>query len=196
MQNEEHFMRRELTCLAALVLVGIGYVLGAAGFTSSTLLLAQAGATDKGGAATDAGGPSEETLAKIKAADDALKVAMEALKLEDLYKPATEGINVLAVTSGGLNAVRDLESGGGVDPETFAALYAGKATDDVLPDLERDSENRLLYKGKLIRMYPVARLRKMFEARRLLAGEKDDATGDKSGKPGKKAAKDDDAKEE
>src|SRR5262249_15479923 len=133
MQSEEPFMRRKLTYLAALGLFGFGYVMGTIGFPGSTRLLAQGAHTDKAAGTAESGGPSEETAAKIKAADDALKIAMEALKQEELYVPATDGINVLAVTAGGVNAMRDLASGGGVDPETFAALYAGKATIDIVP---------------------------------------------------------------
>lgn len=170
-------MRRFTTLLTAVGLVGLGYVLGAAGPFMSASLLAEADKTDKAAAATDGAaekaGPSEDAIAKIKAADDAIKIALEALKQEELYVPATSVPNALVVTAGGVNAVKDLESGRGVDPETFAALYAGLATDEVAPHLERDTDNRLLYKGKLIRMYPVSRLKNLYSSRALLAGEKE-----------------------
>ena len=70
-----------------------------------------------------ASGPSEDTTKKIVDANDKLKVAVEALKLESRYESATRGINSYAVLVGGLNAKEDLEAGHGVDPETFAALY-------------------------------------------------------------------------
>ena len=118
-------MRRFTTFSAAFGLVGIGYVLGSVGLPAS-LLLAQAnkGVQAAEEEAGDKSGPSPETAAKIKAADDALKAAMEALQNENasFYVPATKGLNALAITSGGVNAVEDLESGRGVDPETFAAL--------------------------------------------------------------------------
>jgi hypothetical protein len=180
-------MRRLLTCLAAFGLVGVGYLMGAAGLPSPSLLLAQADkkAEQPGEGAPDITGPSEEAQAKIKAADEALKAALEILVQEDLYVAATTGINSLAVTAGGVNAVKDLESGRGVDPETFAGLYAGLATDEIAAHLERDADGRLIYKGKLIRMYPISRLKSLYASRAVLSGEKPPEK-----KPGRKAAGD------
>jgi hypothetical protein len=66
--------------------------------------------------------------------------------------------------------VADLESGRGVDPETFAALYADLAAGNLRADIERDSQGRLTYKNKVIRMYPIATLKQRFALRRQLAG--------------------------
>ena len=58
----------------------------------------------------------------------------------------------------------------GVDPETFAALYAGLASPEVRQSLARDAQGRLTYKNKVIRMYPIARLKQAFLERDRLAG--------------------------
>ena len=144
----------------ALGLVAAGYLLGATGL----LVPASARAQPSAPAATD------ETIAKVKAAHEALTTAAQALQGEGLYTPATTTMNVLAVASGGTNAIEDLESGRGVDPETFAGLYAGQANEEVAPHLGRDEEGRLTYKGKVIRMYPISRLKRMFAERLRLSG--------------------------
>lgn len=125
-------------------------------------------------------GPSDETAKKIQAANDALKAAADALKNESLYNPATKTINAYAVLVGGVNALEDLESGRGVDPETFAALYAGDATDEVAPHLSKDEDGRLTYKNRLIRIYPISRLKKLHAQRLILTGE---VQASKNGKP-------------
>lgn len=116
-------------------------------------------------------GPSEEAARKVLAANEALKLAMDALKNESLYVPATRPMNVYGILSGGVNAIDDLEAGRGVDPETFAALYADQAIDEVAQHLSKDSEGRLTYKNKLIRIYPVSRLKKNMSQRQILSGE-------------------------
>ena len=78
--------------------------------------------------------------------------------------------NSFLVSTGGGDAVADLESGRGVDPETFAALYADLATDEIAQHLAKDGEGRLTYKGKLVRIYPIARLKELFTKR---SGEPD-----------------------
>lgn len=153
---------RRLSHFAVLALaLGLGYVWGQANSGS----LSQVNAQDSNA------GPSDEAQRKIQAAYDALKVALEGLKAESLYTPATKGVNVYAVLTGGVDAIADLESGRGVDPETFAALYSDLATDEVLPHLGHDSEGRLTYKNKLVRIYPVSRLKRLHAQRQLLTGE-------------------------
>ncbi|MCH7688590.1 MAG: hypothetical protein IH899_18235 [Planctomycetes bacterium] len=95
---------------------------------------------------------------------------MIALQQENVYNSATKGLNSFLVSTGGGDAVADLESGRGVDPETFAALYADLATDEVAQHLAKDEEGRLTYKGKLVRIYPIARLKELFTKR---SGEAD-----------------------
>jgi hypothetical protein len=161
-------MRTGVTFAAALSLVIFGYVLGASQALAPAAVLAQADAKK---AAEPAGGPSQETQDKLKSAANALKTAMDALQGEGLLNPATQGTNSFAVFSGGLNVKEDLERGRGVDPETFAALYAGLATDDVASEIGRDTEGRVTYKGKVVRMYPVSRIKALYAARASLTGE-------------------------
>lgn len=112
-----------------------------------------------------------ETVEKIKSAYNALSLAGSTLQQEKAYVPAMKGVNAFAILAGGLDAKQDLESGRGVDPETFAALYAGLASDDIKKDIDRDEQNRVTYKGKVVQMYPIARLKQLFEARAKLTGE-------------------------
>jgi hypothetical protein len=116
-------------------------------------------------------GPSEDTAKRIQTANDALKVAVEALKAESLYNPATKSLNTFAVMVGGVDAVADLESGRGVDPETFAGLYAGDETDDVQPHLGKDEQGRVTYKNKVVRLYPISRLQRLLAQRKIVTGE-------------------------
>ena len=116
-------------------------------------------------------GPSDAAAVRIKAALDAINVAQQALMQEGLYTPAVEGLNTFAVTAGGVNAISDLETGRGVDPETFAGLYAGLAVDEVNEQLGRDDEGRLTYKNRLIRMSPISDIKRMYSNRARLAGE-------------------------
>ena len=129
-------------------------------------------------------GPSDDSVKKIVAANDALKSAVDQLKLESRYEVATKGIKSFAVMVGGLNVKEDMESGHGVDPETFAALYAAaydlkklNIKDESLADwidvnqLGYDAEGRLTYQNKVVRIYPVSRLKKLNAQRRVLIGE-------------------------
>ena len=153
-------------------LLTVGYMLGSFGLFSA--VRAQEGDV----------GPSEDSAKKIVAANDALKAAIDQLKLESRYEVATKGINSYAVMVGGLNAKEDLESGRGVDPETFAALYTAaydlkklSLKDESLADwvdvnlLDYDAEGRLTYQNKVVRIYPVSRLKKLNTQRRVLIGE-------------------------
>ncbi len=153
-------------------LLAVGYLLGSLGLFSAV----RAQESDAG--------PSDDSVKKIVAANDALKAAVEQLKLESRYEVATKGINSYAVMVGGLNAKEDLESGRGVDPETFAALYAAafdvkklNIKDETLADwvdvnlLDYDAEGRLTYQNKVVRIYPVSRLKKLNTQRRVVIGE-------------------------
>lgn len=116
-------------------------------------------------------GPSPLTLEKIKIAYDALVDASDALAKEGYYASATTEVNVFGVLSGGVNAIADLQSGNGVDPETFAAIYAGSVKPEVEALLQRDPDNRYTYDGKLVQMYPVSELRRRFLIRARLTGQ-------------------------
>ena len=149
---------------AGLALVAVGYVLGTTGILDSRPAHAQ---VQPGDSALE-----KDTQEKIKAAYEALVAAKEALVTEGRYKPITDpaSINTFAILGGGVDAIADLESGRGVDPETFAALYADLAAGDVRADLDRDAQGRMTYKNKVIRMYPIARLKQEFTRRAQLAG--------------------------
>ncbi len=200
-------MRLFFAGIAGLGLLGLGFILGASGAFAPAPLLAQAEDdapakaknAGKANAEAKAEGPqlSDETEGKIKAAAAALNAAMEALKQEQLYNPATKGLNTFAILSGRVETLKDLESGRGVDPETFAALYCDLATDEVAEKLGRDQENRLTYAGKVIKMYPVSRLRSLYASRAVFTGEelsKPDPKADKS-KAKKKPAADEEKDE-
>ena len=72
-----------------------------------------------------------------------------------------------------MDAVADLDSGQGVDPVTFAGLYAGRAIQEVADHLSYDEEGRLLYKNKVVRMYSIERLKRLFAQQDLLAGKEE-----------------------
>ena len=151
-----------------LLLLAAGYVLGASQSFQSTTLHAQ----------QNSGTPTEETEDKIKRGDKQLVEAQSALEQENFMRTATKGLNSFATSCGGVNALDDLEAGNGVDPETFAGLYAGLAKPDVATHLGRDDQGRITYTNKIVRMYPVSRLKKLFATRLKYTGEtQDDATG-------------------
>ncbi|MEY3457371.1 MAG: hypothetical protein RL215_528 [Planctomycetota bacterium] len=77
----------------------------------------------------------------------------------------TTATNYFGMSVGGVNAELDLEEGRGVDPETFAALYADLATPKVAEHLDYDEQGRLRYKKTVIRMYSRERLRALFNER-------------------------------
>lgn len=182
-------MRKFVSVLSGLFLLAAGYILGASQILSPVALFAQA---DKEAKAPAANQPNitDETRAKIKAAADALKAAMEALAEEQQYNSATKGMNAFAILSGGNNSLKDLKSGAVVDPETFAALYAGLAADSVVADLGRDPDGRLTYKGSVIRMYPIVNLKKVYANRAAITAEDIVPAGsdDDAAKPKKKPA--------
>jgi hypothetical protein len=154
-------------------MLAIGYVLGTSQVLSPGTLLAQGKGKAKGGDNAQAAQPlSDETKTKIKAAADALKAAMDALVAESRYPDsAIKGTNSFTVLSGGGNSLADLQSGRGVDPETFAALYSGLASDQVIVDLGKDAEGKLTYKGRVVRMYPISAIRAAYLRRADITGE-------------------------
>jgi hypothetical protein len=153
-------MRPIRNCICLLAVFGLGVFFGQNDWIGSTEIQAQG----VGGAASD------EVTREVTAAYTALQNAKSALAQEDRYTSATVPLNVSAIMSGGVDAIGDLESGRGVDPETFAALYAEQATDEIAAELEKDELGRLTYKGKVVRMYSVSRLKQMFQERLRFAG--------------------------
>lgn len=140
--------------LAPLLLVGLGVVIGQG--VSLPIAVAQDEA--------EAEEPlPEETANEIRAANRALASARDELERQQAYVSATESLNATLILGGGGNAIDDLERGNGVDPETFAALYAGQAIPQVKEHLTVDDEGRLLYKNRIVRMYSKSRLKDLFE---------------------------------
>ena len=165
-------MRTSATITGCLALLAIGYSVGASQILSPGLLLAQGG-KGKSKLAADAAAAqplSDETKTKIKAAADALKSAMEALQAEGRYD-SVKGANSFAILTGGGNSLADLKGAAGVDPETFAGLYAGLASDSVVSDLGRDPEGKLTYKNRVVRMYPVSVIKAAYARRADITGE-------------------------
>lgn len=152
-------MRSVTRGLVVAGLLAAGYAGGAAGLFSPLPLNAQT-----------EGGPSSDAIEKIKAAYDSLTGAMATLQGEQRYSSVTNGVNTFSVTVGGLDAAKDLEDGRGVDPETFAALYAGLARDEVKDKLGRDESGQVTYNGKVVRMYSVSRLKTLFSERDKIVG--------------------------
>ncbi len=160
-------MRPSLRLVAAGALVASGYFLGTAHESLTSSVQAQA----PGQAVPSA---SQEVEKAVTDAFSAIQTARSTLEQEGLYNPASKTVNVTAVMAGGIDSIADLESGRGVDPETFAALYAGQAIDEVASELDRDEQGRLTYKGKVIRMYSISRLRQLYQLRGRFTGADDD----------------------
>jgi hypothetical protein len=185
----QEFVMTSVKITGGLVLLAVGYCLGASQILSPGMLLAQGKGKSKAENAQAIQPLTDETKTKIKAAADALKAAMEALTAEGRYESAIKGVNSFSVLGGGGNSLADLKAGNGVDPETFAALYAGLATDQVVVDLGKDAEGRLTYKNRVIRMYPISAIRGAYARRAEITGEDllptalDDSTKAKSKKP-------------
>ncbi len=156
-------MQRIGTSLLVMTVLAAGYVAGSIGLLTPTDLSAQG--------ATAPQGPSEDSVAKITSSFDTMKTAASSLKREGRYEAATRGLNLFAVSVGGLDVKGDLEKGRGVDPETFAALYAGLATNEIQEHIDRDSQGRVTYKGKVVQMYPIRRLTQLFKERLKYSGE-------------------------
>lgn len=148
-------MLRLRTVVLGALLVGVGYLWGVSGIGLRTLT------------AQDQQPPpdlnvSEQTANKIREANRRLNEAKEALEAEGKYETITEGLNSFLVMTGGGNARQDLESGRGVDPITFAALYAGRAIPEVQTLLGTDDQGRITYNNEVVRMYSKSRLEKLF----------------------------------
>lgn len=111
---------------------------------------------------------SNDTIKQIRTANEGLQTAMESLRIEGKYEPATKSLNSFIVLSGGGNPLAQLEAGQGVDPETYAALYAGDAIPEVADYIAFDAEGRLTYKNQLVRIMPITDLKAAFATRKKL----------------------------
>jgi hypothetical protein len=118
---------------------------------------------------------AQQDSQKTQVSDDVLKaykLAHKAVReLNNLFVASGEsttvfgGVNYFATSVGGINAERDLEEGRGVDPETFAALYAEMASPKIAQHLDFDEQGRLRYKKNVIRIYSRDRLKQLFQRR-------------------------------
>jgi len=161
-------MRKCASLFIAVALLATGYLLGSANVFSPAPIQAQ---EDLEKAVAEANSLSEDTRQKIEEARNALEIAQDALISEGFMKPGTKGINPIAILAGGVDVMGDLERGLGVDPGTFAALYAGLAIDEVDEQLGRDAEGRLTYKKKLIQMYPVSKIKSLYNKANIHIGD-------------------------
>jgi len=146
--------------VAALALVAVGYVLGSTDLLDLNRSSAQAPDLLDVDDAMQQVDISDDTVKQLQTIHEYLSSAMESLRAEGKYVPATEDMNPYLILTGGGNAIDDLERGTGVDPLTFAGLYSGRAVREVEDELRRDEQGRLLYKNNLVRMYSVDRLQK------------------------------------
>ena len=153
-------MRISLRILMVVALVGTGYFLGTMRFMQPEPAQAQ-GTTGQ-----------DSTNDKIKAAYKSLEAAQLALESDGKYRGVVNGVNSFAVTVGGVDAQRDLDEGRGVDPETFAAIYAGQYSAAIASKIKKDEHGRMLYNNKVIRLYSIERLKKLYQQRTNIVGVK------------------------
>lgn len=147
------------TLAIGLAMLMLGYCCGSGALPGSSRLAAQD---------ADAG-LSEGTMSKVQAAHDSLRAAMDALLQDGKYEGLSESPNAFLILSGGGNAMEDLQSGQGVDPETFAALYARRVKPEILDALTTDEQGRLLHNDQLVRLYSRTRLEKVLAERAKLS---------------------------
>lgn len=143
-------MRNIRWCLLGGVMFGLGWLAG--------------GANPLGQSVSGQDTKVETAADKVVHASRAVKDAADALAAESKYETVTEGVNSFLVLAGGGNGTADLDAGV-VDPETFAALYAGAVKKEVKDQLQKDADGRLTYNGNVIRMYSKSRLEKIFAER-------------------------------
>jgi len=161
-------MRTAWKSLSVLSVFALGYLAGSLHWSADSAANAQGFGADEA---------TNEVSKSITSAYSALQTLRGNLKQEGRYIPATKVMNVSALMAGGVDAISDLETGRGVDPETFAGLYAGHAVDEVAANLGEDDQGRLTYQGKVLRMYSVERLKEFFQRRLQYVGEEDDTPG-------------------
>jgi len=108
---------------------------------------------------------SDQALVTYKAAQLRFNELGDFLESENRYRSVTNDQNYFAVSVGGIDAFRDLEEGRGVDPETFASLYAERSVPEIAEHIEIGDDGRLRYKGEIVRMYSRERLKSVFRMR-------------------------------
>ena len=150
-------MRHWRSALAYTGVLTLGYVAGATGLFNSPPVAAQ----DR---------PMAKPNIKLAAAITSLGEAADSLKAEGAYESITQGVNSFLVLAGGGNARADLESGGGVDPETYGALYAGLVIPELADQVTKNDNGQLVFNGQVIQMYSKSKLQRVYANRMKLAG--------------------------
>lgn len=165
-------MRRTAAVVSGVALFAAGFVCGHLDSAFPTTLNAQ---LDEPTAMTPDG------LVAYQKARKAVSDLNDTFIAAGFTTAATSDVNYFSVSVGGIDVMRDLEEGRGVDPETFAALYAfedqelgatGKTERvfkrfgvDVSQHLDSDERGRIRYKGKVVQMYSTERLNQLFKRR-------------------------------
>ncbi|QDU82068.1 hypothetical protein Pla110_38230 [Polystyrenella longa] len=138
-----------------LALIGVGYGMGLAHQNLISEVRAQ------GPSRTE--GVSTESLTRIRNSYATLADVQKDLVASGRQEVGLSVVNVLAIGAGGTRTLEDLERGTGVDPFTFGALYAGLADPSIRSEVSFDEDNRLMYRGKALRLYSPERMKKLFK---------------------------------
>lgn len=118
---------------------------------------------------------SGEMLSAYRKSHKSVQDLASVFKAAGRMTSVSGGLNYFAVSVGGTDAEKDLNDGQGVDPETFAALYAERVAPSIAQHLDYDEQGRLRYKGNVIRMYSRERLHELFQLREQLEIQSEDA---------------------
>lgn len=165
-------MRRTVALLCGLALFVLGFVCGHLDSAlPSTLTASQDEPVQLSRDALEAYNKVRKTVSEMN--DTFIAAGLSTSAMSD--------VNYFSVSVGGIDILRDLEEGRGVDPETFAALYSfedqnlgatGKTQRifkqfgvDVSQHLDSDVHGRVRYKGKVVQMYSTERLNQLFKRR-------------------------------
>jgi len=138
--------------LSATLLVAMGYILGS--YQWETTPSANAEQYKR---------PASADILKVREAYSILTDVRGNLINDNRHQNALTIVNPLAVCSGGINVIDDLNKGNGVDPVTFGALYAGLASPDLANELGFDEQGRLLFRNKEVRLYSPKKMAKLYE---------------------------------
>jgi len=173
-------MRRTVGVLSGVVLFVAGFICGHLDSAMPSTLKAQK---------DDAELLSDQGLTAYQKARKAVVDLNDMFVAIGRTTTATSDVNYFSVSVGGIDVQRDLEEGRGVDPETFAALYAFEDQIangvkervfkqfglDVSQHLDSDELGRIRYKKKVVQLYSTKRLNELFNRRdelRILSSNK------------------------
>ncbi len=159
-------MLRTRSIVAGAVLFAAGYAVGTFSGQLSLPLQAQQ---------EDVAQYSQDVLQAYQKAHKSVREVTNLFVASGQSTSASGGLNFFGASVGGINAEQDLEEGRGVDPETFAGLYADMATPKIAEHLDYDELGRLRYKKNVIRIYSRDRLKQLFQKRDQLEIQSDDS---------------------